>query len=184
MIDPLSFHFPAGRELKNEAGAADGDSRLEIPSVVEYIGALLLDVLVGDDVARRGCGKFQKLGAHIAIKRIVEEAGLDGVLLFHFVIFAVDGKCPALERGKFGVLIEIDEDAAEALAAFGPQDFADAAIQSIDFAGIADGGDLLVEKNGGDGIFHQGRQRFMSSGADPVGYGICAESRGGEGDYD
>ena len=43
VIDPLCFHFPAGRELKNEAGAADGDSVLEIPCVVEDIGALFLD---------------------------------------------------------------------------------------------------------------------------------------------
>ena len=43
---------------------------------------------------------------------------------------------------------------------FGAENFADAAMQRIDFAGIVDGDDLLVEENDGDGVFGQWEARI------------------------
>ena len=153
-------------------------------SLVEDVGAALLDVFVGDDVAGSGSRNFENFDALVAEEFAAVGAHLDGVFFFDFVILAVHRNRPGLERGELGVFIEFHADASEPVVAFGAKDLGDAAGKRVDLTGVVHRDDLFVEENDGDGILRHRGHGFARGNSHPIGHGIGAETRCGADEKD
>src|SRR5690348_7287211 len=178
VIEPGGFVLPARRQLQRIVGLRDGVRVLEYPVVLKNIRTRVGFHFVTDDVAglRRRNVKVlcSDVGNQLGILD-AEKRAFDGVLVFHFVVFALRRNAPAFHGGDFFVGAESYVHFA-VVASTGAKNFVGTPRDAFYLAVGLDDGDVFRIEEDRVGLFVMRWKRRVDGRVHPRG-GVRAARR-------